>query len=231
MWGHLSFLPFRGDLQQYEASILEGDIPCLPASELSSAQYRVASDMFFMLTISFFIKLRESLACEGVLGSSMGWKKTWFQQLSLAFARGLVGTISRRVLGWCLARSVWLRGFGRVIRDLNPARGEEGTQWVEGQRLALIDRACEDAIEGMDSVTRSDQGSASVASQAVSCQHLSVDAILMGTDEFLLEISVAHKSGNVIGAGFWRCWRALIAQNVIGAATHGHGKMGEGTKE
>ncbi|KAK3239200.1 hypothetical protein CYMTET_50851 [Cymbomonas tetramitiformis] len=91
---------------------------------------------------------------------TVGWKEKWIRQLSFALARGVAGLIIRRAVGRCPAGVGWRwAGGGRVREGMgpNPDRGEAAQR--EGvERLALMDRAWEDAIEEIDYATQDGSG-------------------------------------------------------------------------
>ncbi|KAK3259340.1 hypothetical protein CYMTET_31649 [Cymbomonas tetramitiformis] len=91
---------------------------------------------------------------------TVGWKEKWIRQLSFALARGVAGLIIRRAVGRCPAGVGWRwAGGGRVREGMgpNPDRGEAAQ--LEGvERLALMDRAWEDAIEEIDYATQDGSG-------------------------------------------------------------------------
>ncbi|KAK3250800.1 hypothetical protein CYMTET_39834 [Cymbomonas tetramitiformis] len=97
---------------------------------------------------------------EAARGGAVGWKEKWVRLLSFALARGVAGLIIRRAVGRCPAGSGWhWVGGGRVGGGMGPDldRGEADRR--EGaERLALMDRAWEDAFEGTDYATQDGSG-------------------------------------------------------------------------
>ncbi|KAK3236904.1 hypothetical protein CYMTET_52984 [Cymbomonas tetramitiformis] len=97
---------------------------------------------------------------EAARGGAVGWKEKWVRLLSFALARGVAGLIIRRAVGRCPAGSGWRwAGGGRVGGGMGPDldRGEADRR--EGaERLALMDRAWEDAFEETDYATQDGSG-------------------------------------------------------------------------
>ncbi|KAK3289147.1 hypothetical protein CYMTET_3418 [Cymbomonas tetramitiformis] len=97
---------------------------------------------------------------EAARGGAVGWKEKWVRLLSFALARGVAGLIIRRAVGRCPAGSRWRwAGGGRVRGGMGPDldRGEADRR--EGaERLALMDRAWEDAFEETDYATQDGSG-------------------------------------------------------------------------
>ncbi|KAK3246914.1 hypothetical protein CYMTET_43564 [Cymbomonas tetramitiformis] len=97
---------------------------------------------------------------EAARGGAVGWKEKWVRLLSFALARGVAGLIIRRAVGRCPAGSRWRwAGGGRVGGGMGPDldRGEADRR--EGaERLALMDRAWEDAFEETDYTTQDGSG-------------------------------------------------------------------------
>ncbi|KAK3238690.1 hypothetical protein CYMTET_51318 [Cymbomonas tetramitiformis] len=97
---------------------------------------------------------------EAARGGAVGWKEKWVRLLSFALARGVAGLIIRRAVGRCPAGSGWRwAGGGRVGGGMGPDldRGEANRR--EGaERLALMDRAWEDALEETDYATQDGSG-------------------------------------------------------------------------
>ncbi|KAK3253652.1 hypothetical protein CYMTET_37104 [Cymbomonas tetramitiformis] len=97
---------------------------------------------------------------EAARGGAVGWKEKWVRLLSFALARGVAGLIIRRAVGRCPAGSGWRwDGGGRVGGGMGPDldRGEADRR--EGaERLALMDRAWEDAFEETDYATQDGSG-------------------------------------------------------------------------
>ncbi|KAK3250119.1 hypothetical protein CYMTET_40485 [Cymbomonas tetramitiformis] len=97
---------------------------------------------------------------EAARGGAVGWKEKWVRLLSFALARGVAGLIIRRAVGRCPAGSGWRwAGGGRVRGGMGPDldRGEADRR--EGaERLALMDRAWEDAFEETDYATQDGSG-------------------------------------------------------------------------
>ncbi|KAK3273068.1 hypothetical protein CYMTET_18671 [Cymbomonas tetramitiformis] len=97
---------------------------------------------------------------EAARGGAVGWKEKWVRLFSFALARGVAGLIIRRVVGRCPAGSGWRwAGGGRVRGGMGPDldRGEADRR--EGaERLALMDRAWEDAFEETDYATQDGSG-------------------------------------------------------------------------
>ncbi|KAK3276043.1 hypothetical protein CYMTET_15858 [Cymbomonas tetramitiformis] len=97
---------------------------------------------------------------EAARGGAVGWKEKWVRLLSFALARGVVGLIIRRAVGRCPAGSGWRwASGGRVGGGMGPDldRGEADRR--EGaERLALMDRAWEDAFEETDYATQDGSG-------------------------------------------------------------------------
>ncbi|KAK3236266.1 hypothetical protein CYMTET_53585, partial [Cymbomonas tetramitiformis] len=97
---------------------------------------------------------------EAARGGAVGWKEKWVRLLSFALARGVTGLIIRRAVGRCPAGSGWRwAGGGRVGGGMGPDldRGEADRR--EGaERLALMDRAWEDAFEETDYATQDGSG-------------------------------------------------------------------------
>ncbi|KAK3263559.1 hypothetical protein CYMTET_27642 [Cymbomonas tetramitiformis] len=97
---------------------------------------------------------------EAARGGVVGWKEKWVRLLSFALARGVAGLIIRRVVRRCPAGSGWRwAGGGRVTGGMGPDldRGEADRR--EGaERLALMDRAWEDAFEETDYATQDGSG-------------------------------------------------------------------------
>ncbi|KAK3258150.1 hypothetical protein CYMTET_32793, partial [Cymbomonas tetramitiformis] len=96
---------------------------------------------------------------EAAHGGPVGWKEKWIRLLSFALARGVAGLIIRRAVGRCPAGGRWRwAGRGRVRGGMGPGLngGRGSTGGVE--RLALMDRAWEDAFEETDYATQDGLG-------------------------------------------------------------------------
>ncbi|KAK3264305.1 hypothetical protein CYMTET_26946 [Cymbomonas tetramitiformis] len=97
---------------------------------------------------------------EAAHGGVVGWKEKWIWLLSFALARGVAGLIIRRVVGRCPTGGGWRwAGGGRVRGGMGPDldRGEAARR-ERVERLALMDRAWEDAFEETDYATQDGSG-------------------------------------------------------------------------
>ena len=91
---------------------------------------------------------------------AVGWKEKWIRQLCFTLARGVAGLIIRRAVGRCPPGVGWRwAGGGRVREGMgpNPDRGG-AAQWEGVERLTLMDRAWEGAIEEIDYATQDGPG-------------------------------------------------------------------------
>ncbi|KAK3267830.1 hypothetical protein CYMTET_23642 [Cymbomonas tetramitiformis] len=97
---------------------------------------------------------------EAAHGGAVGWKEKWVRLLSFALARGAARLIIRRAVGRCPAGSGWRwAGGGRVRGGMGPDLDLGEADRREGaERLALMDRAWEDACEETDYATQDGLG-------------------------------------------------------------------------
>ncbi|KAK3242347.1 hypothetical protein CYMTET_47966 [Cymbomonas tetramitiformis] len=91
---------------------------------------------------------------------TVGWKEKWIRQLSFALARGVAGLIIRRAVGRCPPGLGWRwAGGGHVREGMGPNPDGGGPAQREGvERLALMDRAWEGAIEEIGYATQDGSG-------------------------------------------------------------------------
>ncbi|KAK3233189.1 hypothetical protein CYMTET_56485 [Cymbomonas tetramitiformis] len=89
---------------------------------------------------------------EAARGGAVGWKEKWVRLLSFALAQGVAGLIIRRAVGRCPAGSGWRwAGGGRVGGGMGPDLDRaEADRRERAERLALMDRAWEDAFKETD---------------------------------------------------------------------------------